>query len=188
MGAYGDYSAVGQYLRILVDVDTTYEISGYFDVTDVGPSGYVSLGFTIYNPLGGNPFENYQSSYHTVNESFTLGQFGGERSFGHGSQSGTLAPGPYDIFWNASLNATPEADQGASAVGNVTIKFGSGGILAAVPEPTSFAIWSLGLIGMTIACRHRRTQIRSVQVRPERYLLGASLSTQSDYKRGPDMP
>ena len=160
-GDFGDNSqGFASEMLFTVDANTTYSLSGKFDVTDVTSSSPGSVHFVGYlfdATTSTYLFLSEQSSRETANESYVLGGIGGDWSNDlAGSLTGNLIAG-HIYKWHslASIIAyTVTGDGGASAEGDITLKIGSGG--SAVPEPSSIAMWSLGAIGMMFARRKRQ--------------------------------
>lgn len=144
-----------------VDANTTYSLSGKFDVTDVtspSPGSVHFVGYLVDLTTTTYLFLSEQFSRETANESYVLGGNGGD--WGNslaGSLTGNLIAG-HNYKWHslASIVAyTVTGDGGASAEGDITLKIGSGGTTT-VPEPSSLAMWGIGALGMMFARRKRQ--------------------------------
>ena len=121
-------------LTFTANSNATYELSGYFNVTDVGASGSVFHHVQLSDVTAGVAlFSNQQVSINTINEQFVVGGSGGDDfNFGVGSLTGPLTAGHvYNLYLHNEINAIPFDDSGASAVGNLTLK------IVTVPEPSS---------------------------------------------------
>lgn len=155
-GAIGGYAqGYEAFMWFTVDADTTYTLSGAYNVRDSSTAGVVFLYSYLYDYTT-NVYlaESYQHSDSTVNESFTLGGLGGDYyNYSSGSLSGSLLAGHlYSWHWNAAMQAYPDSDGGASATGSVVLKIGD------LPEPGSLALVLLaGGIGAVASSRRRRT-------------------------------
>ncbi|MGD9636324.1 MAG: hypothetical protein AB7G28_21485 [Pirellulales bacterium] len=124
-----------------------FEMSGYLSVTDVDPnkSGVVEHFASLYDYARPNYlFWSEHKSRNTHNEQLVLGEVGGDYVDAlDGSLTGTLLAGHrYDLQFvsliqTGSSDFPSDADSGASAVGNFTLKIGT------VPEPSSVALCSL---------------------------------------------
>ncbi len=144
-------------ITFTVNANANYELSGSYEVADVGaddPGAVFLLGELYDVAVPGVPlFSNYQTSYSTTNEQFTLGEENGDDvPFGNyltGSLMGNLTIGHTYVWTSDALIASLGSSLGASASGDVSLKIvdivDNGG---AVPEATSFLIW--GLLGLTV--------------------------------------
>lgn len=137
-------------IRFGVSEDTTYDLSGFYNVTDVGASDSGAVYYSASLEDDTNDVFLYSGVYEsrsTHDEQFALG--GAQGDIGHGetgSLTGDLVSGnTYVLRFDSYISAIPDADSGASATGNVTLKIGS-----AVPEPAALAVWSL--LGVIVAC------------------------------------
>ena len=134
-------------LAFIANETTSYELSGYLNVTDIdeGKSGIVNLYARLDDvDLGRELFRGEQSSMETHDAQLSLGGSGGDQvSVNDGSLTGTLIAGRrYSLEFAAIIRTDSEfypgdADSGATAVGNFTLKIGT------VPEPNSAALCSL---------------------------------------------
>lgn len=142
-----------------VDANTSYSLFGFYDVTDVSSAGKVRFHSTLMDVSASNAllFESAQESLSTMNESFVLGGAGGDSiNINSGSLTGTLIAGhSYAWFFQAFMQARPTADDGASALGNVSLILSDGGTNP-VPEPTSIALFGIGAIGLIVFHRRKR--------------------------------
>jgi hypothetical protein len=105
-----------------------YELSGFYNVTDVGASGTVIYGCTLYDVTSGNIlFENSQGSRNTTNEQFVLGGAGGDfYNEVNGTLTGNVIAGhAYQLVFGFRISTWPNADSGASALGNFTLAIGT---------------------------------------------------------------
>ena len=143
----------GQYFT--VGTDTTYSISGSFNVTDVSTPGRVVT--SVYSRDLTAAFthaDNQLSSLSTLNESFTWGGSPGDNGAQYrivGSLNGNLIAGhEYILDWYGLFKADPDPDGGASAVGNFKFEIG-------VPDscPTVLLLGA-GLLGLADTTGHFR--------------------------------
>ena len=123
--------------------NTTYAISGAYQVVDVGAPGSVYSAARLSSSSGGTLMYDSSQSRNTSNESFTLGipSDGDYANVSSGSLTGTLLAGQtYQFFFDNYIYAYPEADSGASAKGCVTLSIGGAtgagacGAATAVPD------------------------------------------------------
>ncbi len=149
-GTYGSHAdSNGSYLYFTVDVDTQYQISGNYSVTDTDntDSGLVLLSSYLYDNTAGSFLSvNNQDSRSTTDESFTLGlQQGDNYNTLSGSLTGLLFAGhSYQWYSNALTQAYPDADSGASALGNFTLAIGTEAP-SEVPIPPALSLFGSGL-------------------------------------------
>jgi hypothetical protein len=123
--------------------DTTYAISGAYQVTDLGAPGLVSWITFLQREGFGVVMQDRSQSANTSNESFTVANSAdGESNDNFGSLTGTLLAGQtYRFSFNSSIQAYPDVDSGANAIGCVTLSIGgatgagSCGAPTAVPDP-----------------------------------------------------
>ena len=120
-----------------------YTISGNYAVTDVGgKSGTVVLDAYLYDSNAAAApyaFDDDQESSGTHNQTFTLGGVAGD-TYNHrsGALAGTLIAGHSYLFYYYLLtNAYPDADNGASATGHLTLAFTDSSLPTADPNATS---------------------------------------------------
>jgi hypothetical protein len=152
----GSVSSLGQTdvtpLTFTANANEPFELSGYYNVTDIGASGSgVGMFAQLVDETAGTaPFSNTQNSRNTINEQFVLGETGGDDfNFLVGSLTGNLVAGHVYIFhFGYNIGSTPFENSGASALGNLTLKIGT------VPEPSSILICLAGIFA-TLICRNR---------------------------------
>ncbi|MEM0926495.1 MAG: PEP-CTERM sorting domain-containing protein [Planctomycetota bacterium] len=162
-GGQYDYAyAYDSSLYFTANANTTYDLSGLLEVDDISDvlAGRVVLHSYLRNTTTGQTlFNNYQESRSTIDEIFNLGETTGDTSYSlSGSLTGNLVAGhQYQWYSYSLIHAYPDADDGATATGFVTLSLGDGGPNAGsvVPEPTSLAMFAIGGLGM-IARRRRR--------------------------------
>jgi hypothetical protein len=151
-GTLGSYAQTyDNVLNFTANSSAPYALSGYYHATDFGANvSRVILDASLYDTTANTYlFYNSQGSQASENEQFALGGTGGD-NFNSllGSLTGNLIGGHnYFLGFTAFIHAYPDADQGASAVGNITLTIGERS--AAVPEPTQLLIWT-GLIGLAL--------------------------------------
>ena len=147
-GAYHYAQTYANAIVFTVDIDTIYTLSGYYTVDDVSGAGTSYLNGYLYDQTSNSILlSSTQSSQNTADESFILGLTEGDASNNlEGSLTGDLLAG-HSYVWrfNAYTQAYPDADGGASAVGNVTLKIGGS---EAVPLPAAFPLLASGLGGL----------------------------------------
>ncbi|MCP5009260.1 MAG: hypothetical protein GY942_04685 [Aestuariibacter sp.] len=136
-------------LSFTVDVDTQYQISGNYSVTDTDNSDAGTVYFYSYlrdNTAGSTLLSSYQQSRSTTDESFTFGlQQGDDSNSLSGSLTGLLFAGhSYRWISQALTHAYPDADSGASALGNFTLAIGTGAP-SEVPIPPALSLFGSGL-------------------------------------------
>lgn len=132
-----------------VDADTTYSLSGLYAMS--GPASSIRQKASLFDQTTNQTlFSNDQFSFQTPNETFTLGQLGGD-NFNQraGSLNGALLMG-HVYSWNFAAGL-PEARDGVvvTATGDFTLKIGEPSVPGTVPEASCFVIWSL--LGLTVA-------------------------------------
>jgi hypothetical protein len=144
-----------------VEEGTIYELSGFYNVIDVGSPGLVSFYAELYDVTTGDTlFKNYQESLGTYGERFNLGTLGGDRGFDElaGSLAGDLIAGhSYTWAWEAYIQALPNGGKGATAVGNFTLTIGGPSV---VPLPAAFPLFLSGLFGLGIVGWRKRRKIK----------------------------
>ena len=131
------------------DRDTPYMLSGAYSSND--PEGRLTrLETLLTSPTGTDLFSNGQQSHSTPNESFVIGESGGDtRNSLTGSATGTLLAGRlYDFVAFAALEMFPiPGTAPAAGSGSITLSF--------VPEPSTGLLLSAGLLTLGIARRKR---------------------------------
>jgi PEP-CTERM motif len=134
-------------LVFAVNSNEPYELSGFYNATDVASSGSVWLSVELKadSPTNSTTMTlDKQVSSNTINEQFVVGCAGGDSiNESLGSLTGTLFPGYiYGFNYTIYTEATPDADSGASAFGNITLKIGT------VPEPSTLLLLAIGAISL----------------------------------------
>jgi hypothetical protein len=140
------YADSAGYDDFTVTAPTQYTISGTYEMV-----GTVSITLDCYLLEDGTDylFDNYQVSYSTTDQVFSLGSAAGDYSVLSGNLVGMLEPGhTYEFGYGAGIRDFSSNALSASASGDVSIAFSS-----AVPEPATLIIWSL-LGGLGIAIAH----------------------------------
>jgi hypothetical protein len=175
--------------RFLFEVDrpTPYELSGYFDVTDVGlnESGRVDQYIQLIKLSVGYLFSEEKTSKSTHNEQFSVGGRDGDYLNSLRPESnlkGILDPSyRYELrFTYGILVEDDDIDSGANAVANLTLKLG------AIPEPSSITICcTLGLIGVILRARKGQGGIKGQSQRGQDSLICSTASV-SVNQRGQD--
>jgi hypothetical protein len=146
------------YIHFIPDEDTSYSISGLYNVTGGPPSRQV---VTLLDLTTGH--DDLLDRYHlhslnrsivTQDQSLVVGTPTGDVSNVFGSTTGTLTAGhTYELYYSYEVDAPLAGDLGAIAVGNLNLTLAEP---AAVPEPASLAIWTLGALGCAIGTYRRR--------------------------------
>jgi hypothetical protein len=140
-------------LFFTIDSVATYDVSGFYNVTDTGAgqNGNVEFHVRLSDSLDFDLFDSYLISTTTPNEDFSLGSLGGDTlDYLVGSPLGSLNPGTYRLFINAAITANPDTDLGARALGDITLTINSG-----VPEPSSLLL-VMGILGFVSQSRRVR--------------------------------
>ena len=153
-GTQYSYASSYAILNFIANSNEPYELSGYYDVSDVGANGEVNLTAQLIDlTSNANLFFNVQYSKSTPNEQFVPGGTGGDFSNTLiGSLTGNLIAGHiYQLNTYGHIQAYIATDSGASALGNFTLKIGEAA--AVVPEPLSLLVW--GVVALTIVAVHR---------------------------------
>jgi hypothetical protein len=124
-----------------VDQAVNYDLSGVYSAIEPLGRTIELQGALINRTTGTTLFSNVQASRTTPNESFVLGQLGGDFNNSlMGSLTGALNPGDtYELTYFANIRANFTAST-ASASGDITLAF--------VPEPSSALLMGLGLAGL----------------------------------------
>jgi len=132
-----------------VDATVDFTITGTYTASDA--DGRQTIQYVLLQQVSGpNLFFSYQESRATPDESFSVGNTGGD-FFNQvvGSATGTLLPGElYRLIFFNGIEASPSAASGsATATGSLT--------LTLVPEPSSGLLLAAGLVAL--AARRRPT-------------------------------
>lgn len=151
VGTQGAYSVTQGWVWFTVSENTSYDLSGWYSVTDVGSESGTVSSFVVLDDLtlSDHLFYGQQVSQSTPNEHFVVGATGGDSDTTLiGSLTGSLLEGhDYLLHFSYSTVGRPDPDSGASASGNVTLSIGTADPTGSVPEPAGVAVWSvLGLI------------------------------------------
>ena len=154
-GLVPDESRGDSIMTFTVGTDSTYNLSGYYDVTPDGSSespGLVFLKSSLYDTE--DHIYLWYDEQHFANTSYVRSVLGGNGgdiyNYSTGSLSGSLVAGRiYEWSWSARTQTDIVDDGGTSAVGNMSLVIG-------VPEPASLAVWGFGALGMLFAYRKRR--------------------------------
>ena len=78
-GTQYSYASSYAILNFTANSNEPYELSGYYDVSDVGANGEVNLNVQLIDVTSNvKPFVNVQYSKSTPNEQFVLGSAGGD--------------------------------------------------------------------------------------------------------------
>src|SRR3954469_3496332 len=122
--SYGSSEVIN--LLFTANSNEQYDLSGFYNVTDAGvsKSGGVSMFAELYDVTANvYLFHNWQYSVSTYNERFVLGGTDGDTdNLLIGSPTGELVAGQTYWLKTSSYNqAYPDADLGATALGNITL-------------------------------------------------------------------
>jgi hypothetical protein len=143
------------------NITESYELSGYYSVTDVGAmeSGNVRQFIRLYDFTNiANLIYTDQWSANTHNEQFTIGEVGGDFYNllpPESSLTGTLIAGhsyrlTVDFTISTSDVYVPSGpDSGASAVGKLSFKIGE------IPEPSTALLLLFASLRLSIVLRRR---------------------------------
>lgn len=136
-----------------IDLDALYHISGSYGFVGLGWREIQISAWLFDLTAGVELFQNSQQSGATANESFLLGEEGGD-SFNSlsGSLVGELLAGHiYRFTYFTAIGSSEAGDDNASAAGNIH--------LAVVPEPGSGTLLLVGLFAMGVfAPRSNRSE------------------------------
>lgn len=139
------------YFYFTADLNTTYEISGFYDMLGTATRTYTEVWLRDLT-AGTTLMREHESSDFTASESFLVDGLGtGDISnYILGSLTGDLLAGHNYQFYFAnyiqSYNGA-ETFTANTATGNMTLTIGTP---TSVPEPSILALLSLGLIGMGV--------------------------------------
>jgi hypothetical protein len=139
-------------LTFTANANEPYELSGYYNSICAGGSAFMLLEVSLGDITAStNMFRSDQASRSTTNEQFVLGGTGGDESnVLSGNIAGYLISGhEYQLDYTLGMTASPNADPGATALGNLTLTIGT------VPEPSSLLLCLAGVVA-TIGGRKRR--------------------------------
>jgi hypothetical protein len=144
------------FVRFTAAANTSYELSGNYDVNDVGNFAgdvFHFIGLTD-ETAGILLFWNIQESIASEDEQFTFGQTGGDWSNTlSGSVTGSIVAGHTYLFnFESRIRGPRNGDHGATALGNISLTIREA---AAVPEPLSLFTWALFAISGILVTRRR---------------------------------
>jgi hypothetical protein len=152
-GASNSYADSFGHLIFTVDADTAYDLSGVYTL-DGGSRVYQRV-YLHDITAGEYAAFSYNESYATENQVLQVGQASGGINNVFGSTTGTLVAGHrYEFGYEYLIHAYPNADSGATALGQLNLTLGAPA-LSAVPEPATLTLWGLGALGCA-AVRYRR--------------------------------
>lgn len=148
------------YLVFTANHDEAFELSGCYNVTDkddgsgeIGSSRVYQEAYLQDTFTGGYLFSDYSVSMNMSNEKFILGAEN-DGDYGNstlGDLKGDLIAGrQYLLYYHTYIYTYPDADNGASALGNLKLTIGT----AVAPEASTIAVWSL--LGLTATVLSRR--------------------------------
>ena len=139
------------------DENIGYDASGFYDAVDSEGRTLRLLAKLTNVTTSGLVFNMDQQSNATANESFTLGDSGGDLvNTTVGSLSGVLLAGQnYRFDFTALLQASPTAStSSATAAGSLTLNFTANP--PPIPEPGTALLTGLGLVVLTTKRRMGR--------------------------------
>lgn len=149
------------YARFMISSDTTFDLTGQFDVTDFATPARVSAQVRLRD-LSTNTdlFYDRNDSVATLNESFTLGVANDGDSFNntYGSLTGSLQAGhSYELNYFYYLGGQSGSYQDVSANGCVTLSIGGatgagscGMNPTSVPSPGSAWLMLIGILACAL--------------------------------------
>ena len=159
-GGVNDFTqALNSGLFFAPEANATYELSGFFGVSDLGisESGTVVLEATLTDTTSGMVlFSSIQQSTSTHDQSFSLGGSAGDTSnLFIGSLTGTLDPTHvYRWDWSALSQAAPDMDGGAEAEGFMNLVIDESAVSSGVPDGgQTLMLLGLSLFGLAYAKR-----------------------------------
>jgi hypothetical protein len=140
-------------VQVLLPEPVLVTLSGSYTVTDTGGGGIVRFETVLRLPGSFEPLHLTKlHSGSTVNESFTLGQIGGDLvDEVEGPLTHILYPGIlYDLETFALIDRSDPSDTGSRASGHLRIDF------EPVPEPSTAILLAAGLIALAARRRSAR--------------------------------
>ncbi len=122
-GTLYSYSAAWvNYLQFTANTNTAFVLSGYYDVHQTA-TNFSSLLVELIHSSTGDSIARFQDESYDASHNYSVGQL-----------SGTLLAGEeYELRYNSLTWAIRQADDGAAAIGNVTLR------ISEVPAPSSLA-------------------------------------------------
>lgn len=155
------YSGVS--LAFTANADATYDISAFYDMTGDHEIRFFAQLFDQTTGIV-RLLRNSQESKDTLDETFLLGETGGDESnLQEGSLTGSLASGhEYVLNFNMSIQAIDfglggVTSTGATAEGSLNLTITESPAAQPVPEPSTLALLGLGGLGLC-GSRWRRKQ------------------------------
>jgi hypothetical protein len=127
-GAQYSYASSYAILKFTANSNEPFDLSGYYDVSDVGANGEVIVNVKLTDLTSSAIlFFNKQYSKSTPNEQFVLGGTGGDFSNTlTGGLTGNLIAGHnYVLDAYGQIQAYSAADSGATVLGNFTLAIGT---------------------------------------------------------------
>jgi len=158
-GSVNDRAISGMSVSFLAETNSTFSISGAYDVTDISAYGYVSFYQSLYDLTAGAYIsETFNFSERTSNESFLLGGSGGDTiNVNLGALTGTLLQG-HAYTWFYGVYTQAKFDHGGAAATGF-LRLDINGVAPNVPVSvpdhglTSVAMLALTLTGAFTARR-----------------------------------
>jgi len=135
-------------LYFTADQNASYSLSGAYAMSgDQEIYYYVTLDDITSTQ---NLFTNEQRSYSTIDESFLLGETGGDSTNSlSGSLTGDLITGhDYSLFFNSYIHAVPASNSIATAAGFVDLTITGEVVVNPVPIPAAIWLFGTALIGL----------------------------------------
>jgi len=155
-GTQYSYASSYAVLKFTANSNDPYEMSGWYDVSDVGANGEVNLDVQLVDLTSNvKPFDNRQYSKFTLNEQFLLGSTGGDffNTLAGGMTGSLIAGHNYQLNAYVQIQAYAAADSGASSSGNFTLKIGT----AVVPEPMTLLNCGVAWVAIFGVYRNKRS-------------------------------
>jgi len=146
-------------LFFTVTTPSVFELDGLFNLTG---DGYVHVrtvvrDLTVSGGAAGRVYQSKQLSLNTTDQEFVVGGLDGDYINALvGDLPGNLIPTHrYLLQYTYGIITPTDGDDGASATGAFTFNINPGSVVV-VPEPSSFAIFLIGVAGLCFLRQQRR--------------------------------